>query len=93
MDVEALIGWNVARLRSRLGMSQHELAQQCGIINQSYVSGLERGHRNPTAVMLAHLATSLGVQAGELFSTNGAPREILEGPILVRSSRSKKRTA
>jgi transcriptional regulator with XRE-family HTH domain len=90
MDVQALVGWNVARLRSKLRISQGELATLATIIDQSYISGLETGKRNPTAVVLMLISSALGVQVGELFSTIGAPREIVDGPVEIRSSRSRK---
>jgi len=90
MDVQALIGWNVARLRSKMKMSQQELAAHVGIVDQSYISGLETGKRNPTAVLLMLISGGLGVQIGELFATSSAPKEIVEGPIVIKSGRSGK---
>ncbi len=90
MDVQALIGWNVARLRSKMKMSQQELAEHVGVIDQSYISGLETGKRNPTAVLLMLISGGLGVQVGELFATSSAPKEIVEGPVLIKSGRSAK---
>lgn len=92
MDVQALVGWNVARLRTKLKVSQAQLAARSTIIDQSYISGLETGKRNPTAVILMLISTALDVQVGELFSTIGVPREIIDGPICIRSSRTHKKT-
>lgn len=90
MDVQALVGWNVARLRTKLKVSQAELANRSTIIDQSYISGLETGKRNPTAVILVLISNALDVQVGELFSTTGAPREFVDGPVKIRSSRSRR---
>ncbi len=81
MNVQGLIGWNVARLRRRMRLSQEQVAKSTGIIDQSYISGLENGRRNPTAILLVSIAEGLGVQVGELFSINGAPSELVEGPV------------
>lgn len=59
MDMRKLIGRNVRRLRDACGMTQEELAERSGF-SQQYISGLERGHRNPTIVSLYELALALG---------------------------------
>lgn len=73
MDVEALVGWNVARLRTKMKISQVALAKRTLLLSQPYISGLESGRRNPTAVILTIIAEALDVQVGELFATKGAP--------------------
>ncbi|MCR6659749.1 MAG: helix-turn-helix transcriptional regulator [Asticcacaulis sp.] len=88
MDVQKLIGWNLSRLRLARRLSQEELALRTEIIGQGYVSGLERGRRNPTAVTLVLLARALDVQVGELFSITDAPPKIVEGPVRINSTRS-----
>ena len=55
-----LVGRNVARIRRAKGLSQEELAARSGY-SQQYLSGLERGRRNPTIVTLHELALALGV--------------------------------
>jgi transcriptional regulator with XRE-family HTH domain len=92
MDVEALIGWNVNRLRTERELSQEELALRCEIIGQGYISKLESGKRNPTAVIQFILAGALGVEVGALYSRSDAPSRITDGPIKIRSTRSKIRT-
>lgn len=81
MNVQALVGWNVARLRQRMRLSQEELAKSTGVLDQSYISGLENGKRNPTAIVLVMVAGALGVQVGELFSISGAPSDLVSMPI------------
>lgn len=39
-----------------------------GDIHRTYVSGIERGVRNPTATVLQRLAAALNCAIGELFS-------------------------
>lgn len=91
MDVEALIGWNVYRLRNEKGLSQLELALRVEIVAQGYISALERGKRNPTGVIQYLLADALGVEVGDLYSKKDVPSRITSGPVKIRSTRSKKR--
>ncbi|NRP21824.1 hypothetical protein LPJGGPFB_05083 [Ensifer adhaerens] len=46
-------------------MTQEEIAASANI-SQQYVSGLERGQRNPTVVSLYKIAQALGVSHMEL---------------------------
>ena len=90
MDVQALVGQNLNRIRMERGLSQEALALRCELISQGYISKLEDGKRNPTSVILYILAAALEVDVGALFSKEGMPLELIEGPILIRSKRSKK---
>ena len=65
MDMRRLVGRNLARLRVARGWSQEQLAEASGF-SQQYLSGLERGHRNPTVVTLYEIAQALGVSHVEL---------------------------
>lgn len=65
-DVRALVGNNVRRLRNAAGLSQAKLADRLGV-DRAYVSGLERGQRNPTIVTLWHVAEALGVKVRAFF--------------------------
>ncbi len=67
MDMRRLVGRNIARLRKAKGLTQERFAEQSGA-TQQYVSDLERGLRNPTVVMLFHLASGLGVTPVELVT-------------------------
>ena len=58
MDMRKLVGENVARLRREKGLTQEQLADVSGF-SQQYISGLERGRRNPTIVTLYELAQAL----------------------------------
>lgn len=71
MDVRRVIGENIRRGRRAAGLSQEKLAAKIGV-EQSYLSGLEGGRRNPTAVTIWHAALALGVKPGALFE---APKE------------------
>jgi transcriptional regulator with XRE-family HTH domain len=65
MDMRKLVGRNFARLRLAKGFTQERFAELSGF-TQQYVSGLERGRRNPTVVTLYHLAQALGVSHVDL---------------------------
>jgi transcriptional regulator with XRE-family HTH domain len=66
MDVRRLIGRNVRRLRIEKGWSQEQLAFESGL-HRTYVSGVERGVRNPTVLILAQLAEAVGVAPADLL--------------------------
>lgn len=58
-------GLNVARLRAAKGFSQEKLAEKAGI-DRTYVSGIERGVRNPGIKTVLQIAKALGVSITEL---------------------------
>lgn len=58
MDMRRLVGENVRRIRQDRGLTQEQFADVSGF-SQQYLSGLERGRRNPTVVTLFELATAL----------------------------------
>jgi transcriptional regulator with XRE-family HTH domain len=55
-----LVGKNFARLRREKGLTQEQIEERSGF-SQQYLSGLERGRRNPTVITLYELAQALGV--------------------------------
>jgi DNA-binding XRE family transcriptional regulator len=60
------LGRNLRRVRTAAGLTQTALAKRSGTA-RSYVSGLEAGQRNPTAVTLQRLAKVLGVAPTVFF--------------------------
>ena len=66
MDVRQRVGNNVRWFRAERGLSQEALAFECGI-HRTYISGVERGVRNPTVLVLERIATALDVQASRLL--------------------------
>lgn len=66
MDIKAHVGKNVARLRKEKGWSQEQLAFECGL-HRTYISGVERGIRNPTIVVLEQISLALRVPVSEFF--------------------------
>ena len=52
-------------LRKEIGWSQEELAFESGL-HRTYISGIERGERNPTVLVLSRIAETLNVPMTEL---------------------------
>jgi transcriptional regulator with XRE-family HTH domain len=65
MDVRERVGLNLQRLRRQRGLSQEELADLAEI-HQTYLSGVERGKRNPTVTVLQRIAQALGADIDDL---------------------------
>lgn len=70
MDLVAVMGRNVRRLREQAGLSQEQLAFEAGM-KRSYLSDLERGVRNPTVRALGRLAAALGTEPASLLAPEG----------------------
>ena len=66
MDVRRRVGLNLKRFREEQGFSQESFADHCGL-HRTYISGIERGVRNPTVVILDKIAKGLGIPAGALL--------------------------
>ncbi len=49
-------------------LSQEDLAERAGL-DRTYISGVERGRRNPTVHVLQCLAQALGIDLDVLFAT------------------------
>ena len=60
-------GGHVRSLRKKAGLSQEETADRARI-HVTYLSGVERGLRNPSLRNIRRLALVLGVPTKELFS-------------------------
>jgi transcriptional regulator with XRE-family HTH domain len=69
------IGEAIRRHRELVRLSQEDLADRA-TLDRTYVSGIERGRRNPTLDVLQRLSTALGVDLDVLFAT---AREIARG--------------
>lgn len=69
MDIKAAVGKNVRHFRELKGISQEELAFEADL-HRTYVSGVERGIRNPTVLIVAKLAEALGVAPFKLLEIN-----------------------
>lgn len=67
MDVRARFGNNVKALRKAIGLSQDDLADRAAV-HRTFMSGIERGKRAPTIVVVERLASALNVDPGALFA-------------------------
>ncbi|WP_090137207.1 helix-turn-helix domain-containing protein [Kosakonia oryziphila] len=68
-DIKGLLGQRVRTLRMEAGLSQESFAEKCGL-DRTYISGIERGTRNPTLEVLYTLATALHIELTSLFIFN-----------------------
>jgi transcriptional regulator with XRE-family HTH domain len=75
MDMRKLVGRNFARLRREKGLTQEQIEERSGL-SQQYLSGLERGKRNPTVITLYELAQALGVSHIELVKPDASAKEL-----------------
>lgn len=66
MDARQILGTNVRQLRKAKGLSQERFALEHGF-DRTYISGIERGERNPTILVVERLAEALEVSIAELL--------------------------
>lgn len=66
MDIRKQVGLNLKRLRENAELSQEGLAWEADL-HRTYISGVERGIRNPTVVVLAKIAKALKADPAEFF--------------------------
>jgi CheY-like chemotaxis protein/DNA-binding XRE family transcriptional regulator len=66
IDVKSLLGAEVKRRRSRLGISQEELGERAAL-HRTYVSDVEAGKRNLSLESLERLARALGSSLSSVF--------------------------
>ena len=67
MDMRKLVGRNFSRLRREKGLTQEDVETRSGY-SQQYLSGLERGKRNPSVITIYEIAQALGVSHVELVT-------------------------
>ena len=65
-DVRVRFGKVLRVRRRKLGVSQEEFADICGL-DRTYVGGIERGERNLGLVNIEKLARALKISLSELF--------------------------
>jgi transcriptional regulator with XRE-family HTH domain len=61
------LGKKVKQLRTDAKLSQEQLGEVTGL-DRTYISGIERGVRNPSFINLEKLAKAFGVSISELTS-------------------------
>lgn len=62
----ASVGKAVRKKRNKLGVSQEEFADICGL-DRTYLGGIERGERNVALVNVERIARALKISLPELF--------------------------
>jgi len=67
MSIQLLFGQNVRLAREKKGWSQDRLSDESGL-HRTYISGIERGVRNPTIEIVQQVAVALDVDIQELFA-------------------------
>ena len=65
IDYRKVLAQNVRMIRKQRGLSQEELALEAGI-DRTYISGIERGLRNPTLDVMVLLGRTLQCPLSEL---------------------------
>ena len=65
-ELHVKFGKRVRELRKERGWSQEEFADRCGL-DRTYVSGIERGVRNPTLQIIGMISSGLNVEICILF--------------------------
>jgi len=66
MNLNKTFGMNIKLLREKEGWSQEELADRTGL-HRTYISGIERGVRNPTLMIIEKISITLKVSPEDLF--------------------------
>ncbi|MBU8820314.1 helix-turn-helix domain-containing protein [Mycolicibacterium goodii] len=61
------LGATIRERRLQAGLTQAELAERAGI-GRPHLNHIEGGRKNPTVVVLVHLAQGLGVSPGDLLA-------------------------
>ncbi|MDC0836959.1 MAG: helix-turn-helix transcriptional regulator [Limnospira sp. PMC 1291.21] len=60
------LGFLIRQHRMAVGISQEELGLRCDL-DRTYISGLERGVRNPSLTAIVALAEGLGITVSQLL--------------------------
>jgi transcriptional regulator with XRE-family HTH domain len=66
VDITPYVGPAFRQLRKEFGLSQEALALIAGV-DRTYVSGVERGVRNPSLKSMQRLAAALDITLDEVF--------------------------
>ena len=66
LDVRIRFGRAVRQRRQKLGVSQEEFADLCGL-DRTYIGGIERGERNLSMVNIEKIALTFKISLSELF--------------------------
>ncbi len=70
-DPKKLFARNLRRLRNSAGYSQEELADRAGL-HRTYISSIERGHRNLSLENIFRLAEALNCDPRDLLTPSSS---------------------
>lgn len=65
-DIRIRFGKALRHRRHRLGVSQEEFADMCGL-DRTYIGGIERGERNVALVNIEKIAKAFCISTAELL--------------------------
>lgn len=65
-SIKKVLGNRIRALRNEMGLSQEAFADKCGS-DRTYMSGIERGVRNPTLVVICAISDGLEMDLSQLF--------------------------
>jgi transcriptional regulator with XRE-family HTH domain len=65
-DVRVRFGKAVRSRRHKLGVSQEEFADMCGL-DRTYIGGIERGERNLSLINIEKIAHTFRISLSDLF--------------------------
>jgi transcriptional regulator with XRE-family HTH domain len=65
-NIQYKFGQQVKLLKKKTNMSQEAFADKCGL-DRTYISGIERGVRNPTLQIIYIIAKNLDAELSTLF--------------------------
>lgn len=74
MNIKLHLGKKIREIRETKGWSQEFLADQSGL-HRTYISGVERGVRNPSIEIVFRIAIALEVNVALLFENLQISRE------------------
>ena len=74
-EFQNAFGMSVRRLRHSRGLTQEEVAFRADI-HVTYLSGIERGRRNPSLKNVRAVARALEVRVADLFAFEGEPEKM-----------------
>lgn len=63
----AAFGNAIREVRKRHGISQAALAEECSL-DRTYISGIERGQRNPSLTNILKIAAALDTPASQILA-------------------------
>jgi transcriptional regulator with XRE-family HTH domain len=75
MDIRERLGTNVRRFRLEKGWTQDDLAEVTGL-DRTYISGIERGRRNPSLLVIQRIALALGIAESKLLCTSNQEERV-----------------